>query len=347
MVDKWTCRKCTLENHKASKKCCMCKHPRSSAAAPPLNIYDVALSEGRQRMPGASCGGGGGSGANGGSSWLCDHCTYSNTTGTKCTMCGAKYDQRNGRNRARIRNNSPASPGGRNGGGGGGGAVGGATSPISKWKCARCTYDNFARSLKCTICMEPRLCGSGLVSPSSSSAASPPVPASPDASGSCNTLTSILPLTLPAPSEERRSPRNLDRLWLTTCRQIIDGDNTTALVAYLTAGGDLKRKITGEESVALHYSFACNCTLSLLALRFHRSKVVESLMPASRPKRVPSHVSPRLSEELLAYWSNTAKQRKDDFPCYFVTECPTFFLPQGYYTTFRLLRLKKHLCAAN
>lgn len=55
-------------------------------------------------------------------------------------------------------------------------------------------------------------------------------------------------------------------------------------------------------------------------------------------KRVPSDVNRYLAAEIRRHISSSLKQRKGDFPCYFVSEFVTFALPGGMQLDFLFFR---------
>ncbi len=48
---------------------------------------------------------------------------------------------------------------------------------------------------------------------------------------------------------------------------------------------------------------------------------------------MPSHVSPDIASEILREISASLRQRKGDFPCYFVSDMATFALPAGTFSS--------------
>ena len=77
--------------------------------------------------------------------------------------------------------------------------------------------------------------------------------------------------------------------------------------------------------------------------RFHREDMLATLLSqfesgmgsstsGSRVKCVPSYVAPDLASAIRRHVSQSLRQRKGHFPCYYVTEWATYSLPPGTYT---------------
>lgn len=133
----------------------------------------------------------------------------------------------------------------------------------------------------------------------------------------------------------RNRMRDLDWLWLNACQGVVDGD-THGVEAYLAAGGEPTRQITQNESDLLSRpsAFTPGHTLIHLAIRFHREDILASLLAAPETvskarKRVPSYMAPDIAAEIMRDISRAVRQRKGDFPCYFLTDYSTFALPAG------------------
>ena len=129
--------------------------------------------------------------------------------------------------------------------------------------------------------------------------------------------------------------RDLDWLWLNACQGVVEGDGH-AVEAYLTAGGDPARQLSADECVRLGRPrvFEMNYTLVHLAIRFQREDMLAALLTATdvvakAKKRVPSHVAPDIATDILREISMSLRQKKGDFPCYFLSEIATFALPAG------------------
>lgn len=73
-------------------------------------------------------------------------------------------------------------------------------------------------------------------------------------------------------------------------------------------------------------------TLIHLAIRFKQSEILEILLEnrsPNRAKRVPCTVAINWGIETRKLVNNSLKQRKGEFPCYFVENFVSFALPQG------------------
>lgn len=177
---KWVCNHCTYENWPASKKCTMCRRPRTpqyiSDEAPgekdiyklvPLICQETSSSE-ESSLP---------SSLDPNNKWPCQTCTYLNWPKTvRCVQClnprnkseenqslsgdvqlGTKTESGSKINSPKTLANSPeatkeinndknrslgsTSPSGN-----------GITPKPGKWTCKACTYENWPRSMKCTLC---------------------------------------------------------------------------------------------------------------------------------------------------------------------------------------------------
>lgn len=134
----------------------------------------------------------------------------------------------------------------------------------------------------------------------------------------------------------RNRLRDVDWLWLMACQGIIEGD-VHAVEAYLAANGDPARQLTSDECALLGRpsAYAPGYSLIHLAIRFRREDMLSTLlaageMHAGKPrKRVPSYAAPDVAAAIVREISLSLRQRKGDFPCYFVMETATFALPGG------------------
>ena len=134
----------------------------------------------------------------------------------------------------------------------------------------------------------------------------------------------------------RNRLRDVDWLWLMACQGIVDGD-VHAVEAYLAASGDPARQLTSDECALLGRpsAYAPGYSMVHLAIRFRREDMLSTLlaageMHAGKPrKRVPSYAAPDVAAAIVREISLSLRQRKGDFPCYFVMETATFVLPGG------------------
>jgi ubiquitin thioesterase ZRANB1 len=239
-----------------------------------------------------------------------------------------------------------------------------ASMPATKWSCRACTYDNWPRAQRCVICGLPRgdkTSGSAAgdrepvnhrgVSSSVTRRRSPPTSASPRG-GSVESIESLYctsnAVACPSSNQQhdrligakmrqiRNRLRDIDWLWLTACQGVVEGD-VHAVESYLAAGGDPSRQISAEESTLLGRTstFAPGHSLVHLAIRFRREDMLSTLLDASEVaasksrKRVPSYAAPDVAAAIVREISSSLRQRKGDFPCYFLMEISTFALPAG------------------
>lgn len=219
---------------------------------------------------------------------------------------------------------------------------------LRKWKCVRCTYENWPKAGRCVMCnASPRIS---------------PLTASPDmehnASAKCiiedrrstyrhrsEDSTTKATHHLNNYELERRNNYELDRrrrkprsqgdwAWLNACSGIVAGDYAP-VHAYLAGGGDPARQLTAAEVALLNRSSAFHAGLTLvhLAIRFQREDILATLLSqiegsgTSGVKRVPSYVAPDLASDIRRHVAASMRQRKSCLPCVFVTELATFTLP--------------------
>jgi ubiquitin thioesterase ZRANB1 len=230
-----------------------------------------------------------------------------------------------------------------------------------KWTCKSCTYDNWPKSQKCVICAatKPKLFELGATGGHSPQIISPDDDKNSNKRGSTQSLSSPSSAHIdsieqlagatasPKVHEEnnrvgdrklkqiRNRMRESDWLWLNACQGIVDGD-VRAVEAYLSSEGDTSRQLSQEEVIVLNRpsAFERGYTLVHIAVRFQREDILALLLtqteaPCKAVKRVPSHISPDLAAEVRRDVATSVRQRKGDFPCYFLTECVTFALPAG------------------
>lgn len=259
----------------------------------------------------------------------------------------------------RRRNNSPTNRQAEiakecdpSGGGSGGGAKG-STSPVGtctrssvsggKWFCSVCTYENWPKSLKCSMCLHPRETNSGRNSQAS-------VKHSPEHEENVASNIVLNNKRNQQMAREQESSNNMDVYqqerymrqlrrqpdwqWLNACIGIAE-NNVGAVESYLACGGEPSRMLTPAEVNLLNnndIAFDVGHTLIHLAIRFHRDEMLPLLLTqisGSGPgiKRVPSYVAPDLASDIRRHFAVSLRIRKASFSCQYVNEHATFSLP--------------------
>uniref|UniRef100_A0A182QNK9 ubiquitinyl hydrolase 1 n=1 Tax=Anopheles farauti TaxID=69004 RepID=A0A182QNK9_9DIPT len=235
-----------------------------------------------------------------------------------------------------------------------------ASSPVNtgKWFCSVCTYENWPKSLKCSMCLHPRdSSASGIVMGSCGKTThqQAAAKASPDhdENNSINVASNIMVNNkrnqqfmghadsmnnMDACKQERYLQllrRQPDWDWLNACVGIAE-NNIGAVEAYLECGGDPSRALTSAEAFLIsrnNCAFDVGHTLIHLAIRFHRDEMLPLLLAqisGSGPgiKRVPAYVAPDLASDIRRHFAQSLRIRKvASFNCQFVNEHATFSLP--------------------
>lgn len=233
-------------------------------------------------------------------------------------------------------------------------------SQVNKWSCKVCTYENFPRAARCTLCRTPRgrtLSDSGVHHTSSTS-----TNVSTSRSELRNTskhqghpaaethsvvdsvdnhkqdLAGATGADMPCVEDcqlqiLRRRLRDKDWLWLNACQGVVDGD-PNAIEAFIRAGGNPSRQLTADEVLLLSRpsAFEVGHTLVHLALRFRHEDMLAVLLAATDAasksvKRLPCHASPDLASDIRRHIASSLRQRKGDFPCFYFSDFITFALP--------------------
>lgn len=258
------------------------------------------------------------------------------------------------------RNNSPSTRGSfenvrESDPGGGGGAKHQSPTSVSpvntctrsasnqgKWCCSICTYENWPRSLKCSMCLNPRESNSGRNSQASAKH-SPEHDENVASNIVVNNKKNQLvreqePINNLDVYQQERYMRLLRRQpdwqWLNACIGIAE-NNVGAVENYLKCGGDPSRVLTTAEVNLLNnnnIAFDVGHTLIHLAIRFHRDEMLPLLLAqisGSGPgiKRVPSYVAPDLASDIRRHFAQSLRIRKASFNCQYVNEHATFSLP--------------------
>ncbi|CAH1258163.1 ZRANB1 [Branchiostoma lanceolatum] len=307
---KWTCKACTYLNQPKAVKCTACLAPRKKLALPPVtqgsepnNDLLAAKAQSRTSTP--------------------------LIPGSPEATKAANNDKNK--------------------------AVYNSSRTVVKWSCSACTYENWPKSSKCVLCHTPRH-RSPEQSPGNTSnihdhdannrrgsnyhRRSPPSSArSPTEANVEIELASASASAGNNQQEERRlrlirnRMRQQDWLWLNACVGVVEGDPQPVQV-FLSSGGDPARQLTYDECLLLDRpsAFDVGYTLVHLAIRFQREDLLAVLLTSTEVashavKRVPSHVSPDCAADIRREVAGGLRQRKGDFPCYFLTEMVTFALP--------------------
>ncbi|XP_030562654.1 ubiquitin thioesterase trabid [Drosophila novamexicana] len=234
---------------------------------------------------------------------------------------------------------------------------------VAKWACNSCTYENWPKSLKCSMCGKTReLSGSGSqcdlhACASSISGSNKQLNQQQQEEqqqqqnsdtvsvnnsfnkkhiyqlGSSETINNCDTLQERQERRQRQIRRQVDWQWLNACLGVVE-NNYSAVEAYLSCGGNPARSLTSNEIAALNRNSAFDVghTLIHLAIRFHREEMLPMLLAqisGSGPgiKRVPSYVAPDLAADIRRHFSNTLRIRKSGLPCHYVQKHATFALP--------------------
>ncbi|EAT46711.1 AAEL002091-PA [Aedes aegypti] len=218
-----------------------------------------------------------------------------------------------------------------------------ASTTAGKWSCSVCTYENWPKALKCSMCLHPRETNSGR-----NSQASAKHSPEHDENVASNIVVNNKRNQQLAREQEpmnnldvyqqerymRQLRRQPDWQWLNACIGIAE-NNVGAVESYLSCGGDAGRALTPAEVSLLNHNniaFDVGHTLIHLAIRFHRDEMLPLLLAqisGSGPgiKRVPSYVAPDLASDIRRHFAHLLRIRKASFSCQYVTEHATFSLP--------------------
>ncbi|EDW28099.1 GL27321 [Drosophila persimilis] len=221
---------------------------------------------------------------------------------------------------------------------------------VAKWACNSCTYENWPRSIKCSMCGKTRereISGSQNDLHASSSQTIQDEHQNVDTVsvnnsfnkkhiyqlGSSETINNCDTLQERQERRQRQIRRQVDWQWLNACLGVVE-NNYSAVEAYLSCGGNPARSLTSNEIAALNRNSAFDVghTLIHLAIRFHREEMLPMLLAqisGSGPgiKRVPSYVAPDLAADIRRHFANTLRLRKSGLPCHYVQKHATFALP--------------------
>jgi ubiquitin thioesterase ZRANB1 len=129
----------------------------------------------------------------------------------------------------------------------------------------------------------------------------------------------------------RNRMNQTDWMFLKACQGVCDNDSDP-VVAYISSGGHLARQLTEDDILVLDQGsdLEVGHTLVHLALHFKREEVLSAMLtPAltDAHKRLPNHANEELAGTVRKYMASCLRQRKGDWPCYFLTESTVFSLP--------------------
>ncbi|XP_059620749.1 ubiquitin thioesterase trabid-like [Phlebotomus argentipes] len=387
-AEKWVCEYCTYANYPSAIKCTMCKGQkpllsedifRLNPSPPPAAalIESSALSLSNSNLTSAA----GGPSTEARCKWLCAMCTYQNwPRAQRCTQCHTRRDAdvQNMQEQLKalsIRRSDPdlmasnrSSPFGSatNLAGSRANLAAARVSPSEgrqaqalapKWLCVSCTFENWPKSLKCSMCGRGKEPASTPTEHAAQATLAPPqtppggLPASPErdlsAEENCvatNVVNSgkrgqarCLEAANNCDAHQERRLRQLRRQadwnWLNACMGVVE-NNIGAVETYLACGGNPGRSLTINEVTLLNRNSAFDVghTLIHLAIRFHREEMLPMLLAqisGSGPgiKRVPSYVAPDLAADIRRHFAAFLRIRKGAFNCHYVNEHATFALP--------------------
>ncbi|XP_068154279.1 LOW QUALITY PROTEIN: ubiquitin thioesterase trabid [Drosophila tropicalis] len=225
---------------------------------------------------------------------------------------------------------------------------------VAKWACNSCTYENWPKSLKCSMCgktkerdssrsgsqIDLHAGGASIIEDEEQQNTNDTVSVNNSFNkkhiyqlGSSETINNCDTLQERQERRQRQIRQKVDWQWLNACLGVVD-NNYSAVEAYLSCGGNPARSLTSTEIAALNRNSAFDVghTLIHLAIRFHREEMLPMLLAqisGSGPgiKRVPSYVAPDLAADIRRHFANTLRLRKTGLACHYVQKHATFALP--------------------
>ncbi|KAL1137904.1 hypothetical protein AAG570_009599 [Ranatra chinensis] len=187
-----------------------------------------------------------------------------------------------------------------------------------KWACSVCTYENWPRARKCTMCSSP----------------GPPTspPRIVDDNSTYNTSK-----WYQRRRQQQIQQQHVDWSWLNACVGVVQGD-PSPVEAFLKSGGDPTRQLSPQEVAILNRpsAFDIGHTLVHLAIRFHREEMLATLVSGiesgcggggSGLKRVPSYVAPELATAIRRHTATIFSCGKKHHPHHHHSKFTTFTLP--------------------
>lgn len=347
---RWSCSYCTYDNFPAAIKCTLCSRKRGESH---FNERQNDLIEEDTRLPVSS-----------GESddllqgrWACSSCTYLNWENSlKCVMCKSERPndfappsqtinsleiKQAEEHNITANNNEKNKSISKNG---------------QKWICPRCTFENWNKSKKCSLCFCPKTKTdeSAILKTKNSqnvlnvknsgrqrsiSSFSEAIMQSIANEDEEQIIYGLATTNISKMSQIKNNLKESDWMWLSACIAVVEGEPSSVKL-YLSSGGSATRKLTTDELLVLNRPgvFEVGDTLVHLAVRHHHDDLLALMLPqeVSRKafKRMPCHVSPDLAASVRKQAMQGLRQRKADWPCYFYTDLVTFTLPGGIYSLF-------------
>ncbi|CAH1641670.1 unnamed protein product [Spodoptera littoralis] len=331
---KWCCHVCTYENFPLSRKCTMCRSPKSVVNEDIFRLQDGASALPTQEICGAEAvterlkplriSSPQGASASSVAKWSCPVSTALRGASQRATLVDGPCVQ-------------------------------------------TCTYDNWPRALKCAMCGTTNPAAPP-APPAPAPAAPPPAPAPHPAHPAlgindiCNSQSESIHELDGARRSKRRN--TTDWMWLQACLGVVEGD-ARCVDAYLAGGGDPARALTAAEvalldrasafdaghtlvHLAIRYGpptparsllqcFSTSCVSDSSDKRFYRrfchgyqaaGPVSRDLLPISFFVNVKSSVAaPDLASAIRRHIASTVRYKKGGFPARYIGEFCTFYLP--------------------
>ncbi|RDD41971.1 Ubiquitin thioesterase zranb1-B [Trichoplax sp. H2] len=125
-----------------------------------------------------------------------------------------------------------------------------------------------------------------------------------------------------------------DWSWLGACQGVKTGKRRP-VEQYIASGGDVSRQLTNEDLMLLKWTnpVEIGYTLVHLAIKYDHQDLLDILLTPVADRRahkcLPSDAEPELAQDIREIVSMSIRQRKGEWPCYFVTNIVTFALPAG------------------
>ena len=350
----WSCKHCTYNNFPASIKCALCSRRREAEVINPISNDRISEEEVTERdknkfseisdqvdvLHGR---------------WACLLCTYQNWENSlKCVMC--KSDRPNdfvpksttidsvAQNQAEKHDDLTVNNNEKNKS---------ISKNNQKWKCPQCTFENWNKSEKCSLCFcqKPKHDESVILKTNSQNVLNLKKSGRQRMRPKKNMCVgdAIQPITsddeeqliyglsatnISAVSQIKNNLQESDWTWLSACIGVVEGE-PSSVKCFFSSGGNAARKLTSDELLVLNRpaDFEAGDTLVHLALRHNRHDLLKMMLPheVSRKafKKMLCHISPDLADSVQKLATQGLRQMKGDWPCYFYTDLVTFTLPGG------------------